>query len=119
MKVGDLVAVSLNRPSKVVRHGTIRVHVQQNSPCVTDQAKGPNGDHAGPDDTCEGVHPEPSEHAGEQQTHNHQDRYGGIGDHMNHCGPHVVVALCSPMRMLVFLKDDRMLVASNAHTRYE
>jgi hypothetical protein len=39
MKAGDFVAVTLDRLSKVVRHGTIRVHVQQNSPCVTDQAK--------------------------------------------------------------------------------
>jgi hypothetical protein len=55
MKVGDFVAFPLDRLPKVVRHGTIRIHVQQNSPCVTDQPKRPTSDHAGPDDTCEGV----------------------------------------------------------------
>jgi hypothetical protein len=24
-----------------------------------------------------------------------------IGDHMNHCGPHVVVVLCAPVRVFV------------------
>jgi hypothetical protein len=35
-----------------------------------------------------------------------------IGDHVNQCGAHVVVALCSPVRVFVFLKEDRMLVPS-------
>src|ERR1700693_6111086 len=54
MKVGDFVAIPLDRLPKVIRHGTTRVHVQQNSPCVTDQAKRPTGNYASPDDTCEG-----------------------------------------------------------------
>jgi hypothetical protein len=29
---------------------------------------------------------------------------------MKHCGAHVVVALCSPLRVFVFLEDDRMVV---------
>jgi hypothetical protein len=39
MEVSDFVAITLDRLSKVVCHGTIRVHVQQNSPGVTNQAK--------------------------------------------------------------------------------
>ena len=38
MKVGDFVAVTLDRLAKVVRHGTVRIYVQQDSPCVADQA---------------------------------------------------------------------------------
>src|SRR6478609_8374687 len=58
MKVGDLVAIPLDRLPKFVCHRPIRVHVQQNSPSVTDQAKRPTGNYAGPDDACEGIHPE-------------------------------------------------------------
>ena len=100
MEIGERVAVALDRLPQAVRHAPIRVHVEQDRPGVADQAKRPTGDHAGSDDARERVHPEPAERTGEQQADNHQHRYRGVGDHVDDRGPHVVVALRAPWRML-------------------
>jgi hypothetical protein len=46
-----------------------------------------------------------------------RERLGSFGDDMNHCGAHVVARYVH-VRVFVFLKDDKMLVPSDAQARY-
>jgi hypothetical protein len=104
MKARDFVAITLDRLSRVVRHGTIRVNVQQDSPCVTDQA----------------LHrPRRYLRVGPSKAIR---TYGRAADPqspaptLQHRRLHEYVL---SRALFVFLKDERMLVASDAQTRYE
>jgi hypothetical protein len=57
-------------------------------------------------------------HRGSAQGQATREQFGSIGDDMSHCGAHVV-ARCVHVRVFVFLKDDRMLVPSDAQACYK
>ena len=53
VEIGELVAIALNGLSQFARHALVGVHVEQDRPGVADQAIGPTGDDASPDDAGE------------------------------------------------------------------
>jgi hypothetical protein len=118
MEIGEFIAFALNGLTQIVRHVRIGVHIQQDRTSVADQPVRPTRDDTSTRDTREGVHPEPAKGPGEQQADDHAHRYSGVGNHVDHGGAHVVVTFGCPMRVLVFLEDDRIVPADRAaHAR--
>jgi hypothetical protein len=119
MEIGEFIAFALNGLTQIVRHVRIGVHIQQDRTSVADQPVRPTRDDTSTHDTREGVHPEPAKGPGEQQADDHAQRYSGVGNHVDHGGAHVVVTFGCPMRVLVFLEDDRIVLLTEPHMRGE
>src|SRR3984957_3880817 len=109
MKVGNLITLPLYGCAHLVGHPLVRSHVEEDGSRVPDQTIGPTGDHAGPYDARERVHPEPAKGAGEQQADDDENRNSSIRNDMNDGGAHVIVPVRRFIRMLVLLESDRVV----------
>ncbi len=119
MEIGERITPGLDFLTQSVGHTLVGIHVEQDGAGVPDQAIGPAGDDASPDDAGERVHPKPAKGAGEQQADDHKHRHGGVGDHMDDGGAHVVVAGGRSMRVLVLFEHDGIVLLADPHRRRE
>src|ERR1700722_19758221 len=115
VEIGELVAITLNGLSQFARHAPVGVHVEQDRPGVADQAIGPTGDDASPDDAGERGHPEPATGARKQQAEDDKHRHRSVGNDVNHGCAHVVVARRRSLRIFVLFKGERIGVLSDLH----
>ncbi len=92
MQIDEPVAVLLDRVSQTGRHGVIGIHVEQNTPGITEQPVRPAGDDKSADDSRQRVHPQPSESAREQKPDDREHGDGGVGEYMHVCRADIVVA---------------------------
>src|SRR6202158_3353491 len=119
MEIGERITLGLDFLTQLVGHALVGIHIEQNRAGVPDQAIGPTGDDASPDDASERIHPKPAKGASEQQTDDHKQRYGGVGDNMDHGGTHVVVAGGRSVRVFVLFENDGIILLSDPHRRSE
>ena len=108
MQVGDLIALALDQLADPLGHAWIRRAVEQDAAGIAQQPDRPVGDDHRADQAGQRVHPEPAESARQQQSDDDQNGYGGIGHHVNHRGPHVVVAVMRAVavRVIVLLEFE-------------
>jgi hypothetical protein len=119
MEIANLIPIAFNRLPQIIRHAPIGIHVEQDRPCIPDQAIRPARDNAGSDDTGERVHPEPFKSAREQQADNHQHRNRRIGDHVDYSSAHIVVAVRQSVRVFMLVKNDGIIVLAETYMRHE
>src|ERR1700687_3487969 len=106
MEIGARVAAGLDFLTQLAGHALVGIHIEQNSAGVADQAVGPAGDDASPDDAGQRVHPEPAKGASEQQADDEKNRYGSGGQDMDNGSTHVVVAGARSVRLFVLFEND-------------
>ena len=86
---------------------------------VADQGIGPAGDHEGADDSCQRVHPEPTERERQRQSYNDENGNRRVGDDVNDRGPHVVIARRRAVCLFVLYKIDGVTLAAHLEIRRE
>ena len=86
--------LALQEIADFIRQAWIGIGVQQHHGAVADQAIGPGGDHESADQAADGIENAQSEIIAASQRHDGQHAGGGIGQHMDIGGAHIVVAGC-------------------------
>src|ERR1700738_3981725 len=119
MEIGELVTLGLNFLTQLVGHAFVGIHVEQDRAGVPDQAVRPTGNDASTDDASKRVHPKPPEGTGKKKANNDEKRYGGIRNHVDPGGTHVVVASRRSVRMFVFFENDGIILCADPHCRRE
>src|SRR5258708_16156762 len=113
MQVGHRPAVAINRLANFVGQSAVRNSIEQDGTGVANESIGPTGDYAGPDNTSQGIHPQPPEGPREQESDDYQDRHGRIRHHVDNRRPHIVVTPSRSVSVIMFLEHGRVGIWAN------
>ena len=103
MQIGDLISLGFDRVTDLLRHLRVRRAVEQDATGIAEQARRPVGDNQRADETGKRIHPEPTEAARQHQSDNHQNGYRRIGQNVNGCRTHIIVAVVRDISMYVLV----------------
>ena len=103
MQIGDLISLGFDRVTDLLRHLRVRRAVEQDATGIAEQARRPVGDNQRADETGKRIHPEPTEAARQHQSDNHQNGYRRIGQNVNDCRTHIIVAVVRDISMYVLV----------------
>ena len=112
MQIGDLISLGFDRVTDLLRHLRVRRAVEQDATGIAEQARRPVGDDQRADETGKRIHPEPTEAARQHQSDNHQNGYGRIGQNVNDCRTHIIVAVVRDISMCVIVVVIMLMIVT-------